>query len=52
MVHGAVASHHLGSNDELVLSVKQDFERASVSEKLKALLKITGKVQRGGKQVC
>jgi uncharacterized peroxidase-related enzyme len=50
-VHGAVASHHLGNNDELVLNVKRDFERADVSEKLKALLAIAGKVQRGGKQV-
>jgi hypothetical protein len=31
--------------------VKANFEVASISEKLKALLAIAGKVQRGGKQV-
>jgi len=50
-VHGAVASHHLGGQEELVLDVKRDFERTGISGKLKALLAIAGKVQQGGKQV-
>lgn len=50
-VHGAVAAHHLGGNEELVASVKKNFEQAEVSEKLKTLLAIAGKVQQGGKQV-
>ena len=50
-VHGAVASHHLGGNEKLVLDVKNDFQQAGVSDKLKALLVIAGKVQKGGKQV-
>jgi uncharacterized peroxidase-related enzyme len=49
--HGAVAAHHLGGNEDLVLDVRNDFERAAVSEKLKALLAIAGKVQRSGKDV-
>jgi uncharacterized peroxidase-related enzyme len=49
--HGALASAHLGGNDELVSGVKRDFERAEISEKLKALLAIAGQVQQGGKQV-
>jgi len=49
--HGAIAAHHLGGNEELVSAVKQDFERADISEKLKTLLAIAGKVQRGGKNV-
>jgi uncharacterized peroxidase-related enzyme len=49
--HGAIAAQHLGGNDELVLQVKQQFEQAPVSDKLKALLAIAGKVQRGGKSV-
>jgi uncharacterized peroxidase-related enzyme len=49
--HGATAAHHLGGNDELVAQVKRDFEGAPVSAKLKALLAIAGKVQRGGKNV-
>ena len=49
--HGAIAAHHLGGNEELVLDVKRDFEHAAISAKLKALLAIAGKVQRGGKNV-
>jgi uncharacterized peroxidase-related enzyme len=50
-VHGAVAAHHLGGDEQLVRDVKLHFESAAVSEKLKALLRIAGKVQQGGKQV-
>ena len=50
-IHGAVAAYHLGGNEQLVLDVKQDAEGAAVSGKLKALLAIAGKVQRGGKNV-
>jgi uncharacterized peroxidase-related enzyme len=50
-IHGAVAAYHLGGNEELVLDVKKSAERAAVSDKLKALLAIAGKVQRGGKNV-
>jgi uncharacterized peroxidase-related enzyme len=50
-IHGAVAAYHLGGNEQLVLEVKQDTESAPVSDKLKALLAIAGKVQRGGKNV-
>jgi uncharacterized peroxidase-related enzyme len=49
--HGAIAAHHLGGNEELVQCVKLDFERAEISDKLKALLAIAGKVQLGGKNV-
>ena len=50
-VHGAVAAHHLGNNEQLVLDVKSDPEHAAVPDKMKALLAIAGKVQRGGKEV-
>jgi uncharacterized peroxidase-related enzyme len=50
-IHGAVAAHHLGNNEGLVKSIKKDFEAAPVSDKLKALLAIAGKVQKGGKNV-
>jgi uncharacterized peroxidase-related enzyme len=49
--HGAIAAHHLGGDEDLVLDVKRDFEHAAISDKLKALLAIAGKVQRGGKNV-
>ncbi|MGC2163141.1 MAG: peroxidase-related enzyme [Silvibacterium sp.] len=48
--HGAAAASHLGS-DEVVKQVKTDFQTAPVTPKLKALLAIAGKVQRGGKNV-
>jgi uncharacterized peroxidase-related enzyme len=50
-IHGAIAAHHLGGNEELVSHVKYDPETAAISPKLKALLAIAGKVQRGGKEV-
>jgi hypothetical protein len=46
--HGAMAAHHLGHDEGLVLNVKTDFEHASISEKLKALLVIAGKTAAGG----
>jgi len=49
-IHGAVAAHHL-KDEALVSAVKDDFEHANVSGKLKALLVIAGKVQQGGKSV-
>jgi uncharacterized peroxidase-related enzyme len=49
--HGAIAAHHLVGNEQLVLDVKQNFAGAAISDKLKALLAIAGKVQRGGKNV-
>lgn len=49
--HGALAAQHLGGDEELVFEVKRDFEQAEISEKLKALLNIAGKVQSGGKLV-
>jgi len=50
-VHGAVAAFHLDGDEQLVLDVKRDPECAAVSAKMKALLAIAGKVQRGGKEV-
>lgn len=49
--HGALAACHLDGDEELVRKVKSDYEQAEISEKLKALLAIAGKVQQGGKQV-
>ena len=49
--HGAIAACHLGGNEDLVAQVQRDFASAAISEKLKALLAIAGKVQRGGKYV-
>jgi uncharacterized peroxidase-related enzyme len=49
--HGAVAAYRLGGNEKLINDVKLDFESAAISEKLKALLAIAGKVQQGGKLV-
>jgi len=48
--HGAIAAHHL-RDEQLVADVKCDFEHANVSDKMKALLAIAGKVARSGKLV-
>jgi uncharacterized peroxidase-related enzyme len=50
-VHGAIAAAHLDGDEELVRCVKADFGQAEISEKLKTLLAIAGKVQKGGKYV-
>ncbi|MGC2620070.1 MAG: peroxidase-related enzyme [Acidobacteriaceae bacterium] len=52
--HSAAAAEHLGGSDAhyaLIESVKADLDSASVTPKLKSLLRIAGKVQQGGKQV-
>ena len=49
--HGAAAAAHMGRDWGLVDQVKQDYASANISEKLKALLTIAGKVQQGGKHV-
>ncbi len=52
--HSAAAAEHMGGDDAhyaLVDAVKADFASADVSPKLKALLKIAGKVQIDGKRV-
>ena len=50
-IHGAIAAHHLNGDEKLVVDVKQDPERAAISDKLKALLVIAGKTAKGGKHV-
>jgi len=49
--HSAAAAAHLDGNYDLVEQIKVNPEAAAVSDRLKALLTIAGKVQRGGKQV-
>ena len=49
--HGAIAAAHLNDNEELVKRVKADFQHADISAKLKTLLVIASKVQKGGKHV-
>ena len=48
--HGAAANAHLGETST-VQQVKTDFMQAPISDKLKRLLVIAGKVQQGGKNV-
>lgn len=50
-VHGAVAAAHFGNDELLVAQVKSDPEAAAISPKLKALLRIAGKVQTSGRNV-
>ncbi|WP_158944430.1 carboxymuconolactone decarboxylase family protein [Granulicella sp. S190] len=50
-VHGAIAAACLNDDHDLVKRVKADFQAAEISDKLKALLVIAAKVQKGGKNV-
>ncbi len=49
--HAATARHLLGADAAVVDQVTTDFQQAPVSETLKALLVIAGKVQQGGRRV-
>jgi uncharacterized peroxidase-related enzyme len=52
--HGSTAAQHLGGSSadyELIGQMKANCEAAPLSNKMKALLAIAGKVQRGGKYV-
>jgi uncharacterized peroxidase-related enzyme len=49
--HGAAAAEHLGGNYDLIECVKHNYATAEISDKLKSLLAIAGKVQKGGKHV-
>ncbi len=49
--HGAAAAEHLGGDYHLIDQIKHDFGAAPISDKLKTLLALAGKVQKGGKHV-
>ncbi len=49
--HGAIAAHLENNGYDLVKAVWDDYRSATISEKLKSLLHIAGKVQQGGKYV-
>src|ERR1700710_1941878 len=50
-IHGAIARHQLGDDAALMEQVFQNPETASITNKMKALLKMAAKVQVGGKHV-
>lgn len=49
--HGEIAVCYLDGNRALVDDVRKNYATADISEKLKALLNIAGKVQQSGKSV-
>lgn len=49
--HGAAAMAHLACDLDLIDDIKQGFKTISVSAKLRTLLYIASKVQKGGKHV-
>jgi len=52
--HGSTAAQHLGGRTadyQLIDQVKHNYQATPLSDKMKALLAIAGKVQVGGKQV-
>ena len=49
--HGAIVSCYLNDDNELVNQVIKDLNNAPISEKLRALLRIAGSAQKGGKHI-
>jgi len=52
--HGSIAAQHLGGSDadyELISQIKKNYADTPISDKMKTLLAIAGKVQQGGKNV-
>ena len=49
--HGEIACIYLDGDRELVEQVRNNFNKAAISEKMKSLLAIAAKVQQGGKFV-
>jgi uncharacterized peroxidase-related enzyme len=49
--HGAAAAEDLGGNYDLIDRVKRDYATAEIPDRLKSLLAIAGKAQKGGKHV-
>ncbi|SFP55345.1 carboxymuconolactone decarboxylase family protein [Parafilimonas terrae] len=49
--HGAIVSCYLNDDNKLIDQIKNDYEQAEISGKLKALLSIAGSVQKGGRHV-
>ena len=50
-VHGAVAECYLNDDGTLINQIKEDYQNAPITAKLKALLSIAASVQKGGKNV-
>jgi uncharacterized peroxidase-related enzyme len=50
--HGGVAQHYLQCDLHFLQQVKNNFEDATLSEKMKSLLSIAASVQKGGKHVA
>src|SRR6187431_2244901 len=49
--HGEIACIYLNGDRALVDQVRKDYSNAPISDKLKALLNVAGKVQQSGKAV-
>ena len=49
--HGAIAACYLNGDEDLVNAVRRNYKEAPISDKLKSLLQIAGKVQKSGKSV-
>jgi len=49
--HGAIVTCYLNDNNQLVNEVIKDLDQAPISDKMKALLRIAGSAQKGGKLV-
>lgn len=50
-VHGAMAQHYMQCDMQFIDTIKNNFQAAPISNKLKVLLGIAGSLQKGGKFV-
>ncbi|WP_337044062.1 carboxymuconolactone decarboxylase family protein [Emticicia sp. 17c] len=50
-VHGAVAACYLNDDEALISQIKENYENAPITDKLKSLLAIAASVQKSGKSV-
>ena len=51
MAHSSVAQYYLQCSFDFISTVKSDFNKAEISDKLKTFLAIAGSVVKGGKHV-
>lgn len=49
--HGAAAAHHFDGDLSLIEDIKNNFADTEITSKLRALLNVAAKVQKGGKNV-
>jgi uncharacterized peroxidase-related enzyme len=50
-VHGSLAQHYMECDMDAIDAIKENYESATIPEKMKSLLSIAASVRKGGKEV-